>query len=394
MWFRLRNFALDYLIPDVPALSPEERWRSIMATLVGLLLASGLAWFLPAPLGQRWLVAPIGATAIILFALPHSPLAQPWAVFGGYFFATLSAMLCRAILPDAPPVAAVFAVALSVGLMTWLRCLHPPGGAVAFVLAFSPDIGPWDAARSFAEVGLDATFLMVAALLVNNFIFQRHYPNCRAKAVFNLHRTGDAPPTARLGLSHTDLQAAMKKLDTFIDVQEADLVEIYNHAVDHAFSRHVAMNCSDIMASQVVTVEFATELEEAWNTLRAHKIKALPVIDRNSRKLLGIVTVADFLKQIDATRATALAGKIQSLLRPTPGIHASKAEVVGQIMTTKPYSVRPETPILDLVRQLSDMGLHHVPVVDEQQRVIGMVTQSDLIAALYKQIALAQSVPA
>lgn len=393
MWLRLRNFALDYLIADVPALSREERWRSIMATLIGLLIASALAWFLPPPVGQRWLLAPIGATAIILFVLPHSPLAQPWSVFGGYFFAALAATLCSAILRESPPLAAVFAVAMAVGLMTWLRCLHPPGGALAFVLAFNPDNGPTHALQSFLEVGLDALFLMVAALLVNNLIFRRHYPNCRARAMVNLHRTGDAPPTARVGLSHTDLEAAMQKLDTFVDVQEAQLVEIYNHAVDHAFNRHVALTCADLMAQDVVTVEFATELEEAWKTLRTHKIKALPVIERASRKLVGIVTVADFLKQIDTTRASALAGKVQSLLKPTPGAHASKPEVVGQIMSPKPYTVRPETPILELVRQLSDMGMHHVPVVDEQQRVIGMVTQSDLIAALYKQVGLAQSVP-
>lgn len=393
MWFRLRNFALDYLIADVPALSREERWRSIMATLIGLLIASALAWFLPPPLGQRWLLAPIGATAIILFALPHSPLAQPWSVFGGYFSAAVSATVCSFILHESPPLAAIFAVAMTVGLMTWLRCLHPPGGALAFVLAFNPENGPLHALQSYLEVGLDALFLMVAALLVNNLIFRRHYPNCRARALPNLHRTGDAPPTARLGLDHTDLKAAMHKLDTFVDVQEAQLVEIYNHAVDHAFNRHLALTCADLMAKSVVTVEFATGLEEAWKTLRAHKIKALPVIDRASRKLLGIVTVADFLKQIDATRASALAGKVQTLLKPSAGVHASKPEVVGQIMTPRPYTVRAETPILELVRQLSDMGMHHVPVVDDDQRVLGMVTQSDLIAALYKQVALAQSAP-
>ena len=59
MFARIQQFALDYLIADIPPLSASERWRSIMATLIGLLLASALAWFLPMPIGQRWLVAPI-----------------------------------------------------------------------------------------------------------------------------------------------------------------------------------------------------------------------------------------------------------------------------------------------------------------------------------------------
>jgi len=394
MWFRLRSFALDYLIADVPPLSREECWRSIMATVIGLMIASALALYLPAPLGERWLLAPIGASAIILFVVPQSPLAQPWSVFGGFFFAALSAALWRALFPEFLPLAAVFAAAMAVGLMTWLRCVHPPAGALAYVLAFSPHAGLAGALGVLIEIILDASFLVIAALIVNNLIFRRNYPHCRATTPENPHHTSDALPTARLGLNHTDLEAAMQKLDTFVDVQEAQLVEIYNHAVDHAFNRHVAMTCGDIMASSVVSVEFATPLEAAWQTFRAHKIKALPVVDRSSQRLLGIITVADFLKQIDTSRAAALAGKMQKLLSPTRRSHSKKPEVVGQVMTPKPYAVSPETPILELIRRLSDMGMHHVPVIDERSRVIGMITQSDLIAALYKQVALAQSGPA
>lgn len=388
---RLRSFSLQYLVADVPPLSAAERWRSTMATLIGLLIATALAWFSPLSDGNGWLVAPIGATAIILFALPHSPLAQPWSVLGGYFAATLAATVCIAILPDHPAIAAVFAVAATVGLMTRFRCLHPPGGALAFIVVFGGGGSLPQALHTFAEIGLDAAFLMIAALLVNNLLFRRRYPHCRTAPPANPHQTRDAPPTARTGLTHADLAAALTQLDTFIDIQENDLVRIYNHAVDHAFNRHLAMTCGDIMARDVVTVEFATDLQEAWTQLRAYKIKALPVVDRNSRRLLGIVTVADFLKQIDATRVSPLAGLMQGLLRKTPGVTSEKAEVIGQIMTPDPFAARPDTPIVELVKLLSDAGMHHIPVVDEHRRVLGMLTQSDLIAALYKQVALAHS---
>lgn len=394
MFDQLRDFALRYLIADVPPLSAAERWRSTMATLIGLLLATGLAWVSSFWGGQGWLVAPIGATAIILFALPHSPLAQPWSVLGGYFVATLAATSSIALLPEFPAIAAVLAVAASVGLMTRLRCLHPPGGALAFVVVFGGDGSLQQALHTFAEVGFDAAFLMLAALLVNNGLFRRRYPHCRSLPPDNPHQTHDRPPTVRAGLTHADLAGALAQLDTFIDIQEHDLVRIYNHAVDHAFNRHLGMCCGDIMARDVVTVEFATDLQEAWGLLRAYKIKALPVIDRSSKRLLGIVTVADFLKQIDATRASALAGLMQGLLRKTSGLASEKAEVIGQIMTVNPFVVRAETPIVEVVRRLSDAGMHHVPVVDENRRVLGMLTQSDLIAALYKQVALSQGAPA
>jgi len=159
-------------------------------------------------------------------------------------------------------------------------------------------------------------------------------------------------------------------------------------------NRHVGLTCADIMARDVATVEFATELDPAWRLLRAHKIKALPVIDRMSRRLIGIVTVADFLRQLDDTTAAGLAVRLQGLLKRTPGATSEKAEVVGQIMSANVATARPDTPLSELVSALSDKGMHHFPVVDDKQRVVGMVTQSDLIAALYKRIALNTPTPA
>jgi len=148
------------------------------------------------------------------------------------------------------------------------------------------------------------------------------------------------------------------------------------------------LSCGDIMSRSIVTVRFATELEEAWNLFRAHKIRAMPVVDNFGRPI-GIVTVADFLRQLDDTTAAGLAVRLQGLLRRTPGATSEKAEVVGQIMTAKIYTARMDTPVSDLVHQLSENNLHHIPVLDDTGKVAGMVTQSDLIAALYKRIAMA-----
>ena len=78
-------------------------------------------------------------------------------------------------------------------------------------------------------------------------------------------------------------------------------------------------------------------------------------------------------------------------MRRTPGTTSAKAEVVGQIMTAQVFSASPETPIATLVAQMSDNGLPHIPIVDAQRRVVGMVTQSDMLAALYKRIAVSEA---
>ena len=123
-----------------------------------------------------------------------------------------------------------------------------------------------------------------------------------------------------------------------------------------------------------------------------HKIKSLPVVDAFGN-LIGIATVADFLRQMDDTSAAGLAVRLQGFLRRTPGLTSEKAEVVGQIMTTDVFTATPQTPVAQLIARVSDKGLAHIPVVDAGRKVVGIVTQSDMLAALYKRLAMSEAVP-
>lgn len=372
-----------HLVADTIALSPAERWRSALGAFLAV-AACGLA-MRAMPIASHWIIAPVGASAVILFALSHSPLAQPWSVFGGYCMAAASALACNLFIPW-PFLAAAVAVAATVWLMARFNCFHPPGGALALFLVLD---GPREASGLPAVTALvlvNVLVILLAAVFINNLLLGRRYPFIGEKAA-NPHRTRDAAPMSRTSLSHADLEHAVRQLDTFVDVQEGELVRLYNLAVNHAFNRHLGLSCGEIMSRDVVTVEFGTELEAGWNTLRAHKIKALPVVDAFGR-LIGILTVADFLRQMDDTTAAGLAVRLQGLLRRTPGETSEKAEVVGQIMTPQVYAASVDTPIAELAARLSDMNLHHIPVLDDTRRVVGMVTQSDLIAALHKRIAL------
>ena len=66
----LREFAQRYLIPDAAPLSPAERWRSTLAALLGMLLIQGILAVLPAQPGISYLLAPLGASSVILFVAP------------------------------------------------------------------------------------------------------------------------------------------------------------------------------------------------------------------------------------------------------------------------------------------------------------------------------------
>ena len=81
----LTRFARRYLFADAAPLSPAERRRSTLAALLGVMIFEGVLFVLPVAPEIRRLLAPLGATSVILFVLPHSPLAQPWSVFGGKY---------------------------------------------------------------------------------------------------------------------------------------------------------------------------------------------------------------------------------------------------------------------------------------------------------------------
>lgn len=365
----------------------SERWRASVGALLCMLPCSAFLHALNP--GGRWMLAPLAATLVILYVQPHSPVAQPWPVIGSYLFSALAGFACVHSVP-VPQLAATLAVAASIWLMLRLQCVHPPGAAMALLIVLDGPQGAAADGQLAVQLLLNVGIVLLATLLVSKFVLRRPWPYTVEAAPVSRHQTADATPMRRIGLVHADLASAIQALDTFVDVQEDELVQIYNLAVDHAFGRHVGLTCADIMSRDVVTAHFDTALEEAWKQLRRHQIKSLPVVDGFDR-LIGIATVADFLRQMDATSAAGLAVRLQGLLRRTPGTHSEKAEVVGQIMTQQVFSARPETPIATLVAQMSDNGLPHIPVVDAERKVVGMVTQSDMLAALYKRIAVGEA---
>src|SRR5262249_28219657 len=128
------------------------------------------------------------------------------------------------------------------------------------------------------------------------------------------------------------------------------------------------IRCKDVMSRDVVAVRPGTPAQRAWELMIQHAVKALPVLDPD-RVLLGIVTMHDFF----VDQAPAASG---GTARPRRG--------VMDLMTTQVLTTRPDQPIVDLTATFSDGGRHHLPVVDDQHRLVGMVTQSDMVAALFR----------
>ena len=73
-----------YLGGDQPSVSWQERARTVLGAFIGIMLVLTIAKYLGETVGiDEWLMASLGASALLVFALPQSPLAQPWAVIAG-----------------------------------------------------------------------------------------------------------------------------------------------------------------------------------------------------------------------------------------------------------------------------------------------------------------------
>ena len=361
----------------------KEKGRAALTAASAIFLAGFVSSQFIDGGGLQTLVASMGASAVILFAVSHSPMAHPWPLVGGHMLSGLIGVLCARLIPDIWPAAAI-SVGSALFLMHVSRCLHPPGGASALI----PVLGG-EGIRSLGfqflltPLALNVAVMLILALILNRVPKARVPAGAARPAVTT---QVDLPPLERLGIRTEDLRAALRDMNAFVDVSADDLNAIYNLAANRAYRREFGeLNCARIMTRGLITVEFGTGLEETWKLMQDRKVKAIPVIDRG-RHVIGIITLTDFFRHARLERFDGLGGKLRQLIQRTPTVTSNKPEVAGQIMTAPVVTAREDSPIADLVPLLSERGIHQIPIVDESNKLTGLVTQSDLIAALYRNL--------
>jgi CBS domain-containing membrane protein len=369
--------------PEPIAVNYKERLRACIGAFIGILLTSLLTYFIEGNASSiPYLIAPMGASAVLLFAVPSSPLAQPWSIVGGNMLAAFIGVTCTMWISNLA-LAAALAVSVSIFAMFVLRCLHPPSGAVALIAVLGgSSIHSQGYGFVISPVGVNSLLLLITAIIFNN-ITRRPYPHITAKSG-DTHLTKDIPPEMRFGFTSDDLNEVLKEYNQVLDVSREDLQSLLQQTEMHAYRRRFGeITCADIMSKDAVSVEFGTELEDAWALLRKHKIKALPVIDR-ARRVIGIITQIDFMKNANLDVYDGFEAKLRRFIQKTSRVYSEKPEVVGQIMTSPAVTAKVDMHIIELIPLMTQHRVHHhIPVIDNDRRLVGIVTQSDLVSALY-----------
>jgi len=369
---------LHSFIPHPMTLGWRERMRSCTGALVGIATVGVTMRLLPGVPGLvPLLVAPMGASAVLLFAVPASPLAQPWSIIGGNLVAATVGVACAQWIAD-PITAAAIAVALAIGGMFVLRCVHPPSGAVALTAVLG---GPAIHALGFGfvvePIALQSAILLSAALVYHALTGHR-YPHGGVRP--DAKPQGGSAAPARGGFTRADLDAVLKRRGEWLDVDPDDLEMLLRETEMQAYARTFGqLTCADLMTKHAIEVAPSTSVTAALTLLDRHRVKALPVVDGDDR-LVGIVTRADLTRQL--RRPAPLWQRLAARL---PQSFGGQPPSVATVMTRDVASVPQTMPITALVPLFTHSGHHHIPVVDASRRLVGIITQTDLVTGLYRQ---------
>jgi CBS domain-containing membrane protein len=356
-----------FFAPTGPA-KVHDAGRAAIGAIFALACAAG-ASLLTARYGanSHWLlIPPVAASAVLLFSIPASPLAQPRAILGGNFISSLIGLAAGATIPH-PAFAGVLAVGVAIWAMSVLRCLHPPGGAIALAAALG---GAWhglgDAIAAVAPVVL-ASAMLVATAMAYVTLTGRSYPHRLAPAA-NPHATRDPPALQRIGFTAADLDQALAHYGERLDVSREDLDALFQEVELQAHARlHGRVRCDAIMSRDVVVLTDTQPTEAALAELLAHDLRAAPVLDDHGH-VVGLARRAE--------------------LAAAPGLR------VEAVLERDIAKVAPGQPIQALLPLLSSGRTHEVAVVDGDAKLLGLITQTDLIAVLFRAHLVEHAAPA
>ncbi|MCQ0970539.1 HPP family protein [Paracoccus sp. TK19116] len=369
--------------PAIPGVAIGEAVRAGVGAVFGLAV-TGLFLLTETidPTTGLYLVAPFGASSVLLFAVPNSPLAQPWpSIVGNTLSAIIGVAVCLSVSDP------VLRVALSVGLaitaMLACRAVHPPAGAVAMTAALSPDsIAQLGFCFALAPIALGTVALVLLATVYAR-ITGRHYP-MRQFDVPGRHRTEDPDPAERLGLSESELTDILKRYRHSLNLGVEDLARLIGAAELQAAAHATGpLTAADIMSRDLVTVGPEARLSRVADLFRTHRFTSLPVVGADGG-LRGVIFQMHLINAAQARAGQSGRGNVSALRALILG--RDEALTAGDIMGRDGPVAMSGTPVAALLALMADGDTDAVPVVSDA-RLVGIVTRTDLIAGLARSVA-------
>jgi len=276
------EFFKKYLGLTDASVTHSERFVSGLGGLCGIVgVAYITSWWLNG-YAAVLIMGSIGSSAVLLFAVPHGPLSQPWPLVGGQTISAFVGVTVANLIPDMFLAAGV-AVASAIVIMHYARCLHPPGGATAMFAVLGGEsvraLGWWFV---LTPALLNTLVILVIAIAFNAPFHWRRYPRAISEMFF--YEEVDRPKRREGDISQEDLTMALKDMGTLLDVSEEDLMRIYELANAH---KHRTAFSSDQIKLGVCLSN--GEYGEEWSVREVISVDETddPELDRVSYKVVA-----------------------------------------------------------------------------------------------------------
>jgi CBS-domain-containing membrane protein len=183
-------------------------------------------------------------------------------------------------------------------------------------------------------------------------------------------------------LAAEDLRSALKELKGYVDVTEEDLLRIYDIAQRHARERKTPkIRVRRAMTMEVVTIKKQADIRTAAELLTKHRISGMPVVDENDH-VIGVIGEADILALAGLKREHGFKDIVRHLLGEPVPVHRKAGNTVGEVMSTPAITTTPDGDIRDVAAILDERRIKRLPVVDEQGRIVGVISRADIIRIL------------
>jgi len=146
----------------------------------------------------------------------------------------------------------------------------------------------------------------------------------------------------------------------------------------------LSLTADDLLSRAVVTLPQTMSLHAAAQVLQRERISGAPVVDAAGR-CIGVLSASDFLRWAEkGGQADAIHSPVQTCVSDWQVIDLEMVpkDEIRRHMSADVVTASPGTPITQLARNMIDAHIHRIIVVDEERRPVGIVSSTDILAAV------------
>jgi len=180
-------------------------------------------------------------------------------------------------------------------------------------------------------------------------------------------------------ISDDDIYDAMKEIPGYLDITPGDFKEVFRFAYQHAVERLSSVKAGAAMVREVISVTRKTPLVQVAEAMARHGVSGVPVVEEGER-VVGVISEKDFLTRMGEQDTETFMGVVAECLK---GKGCVAVPIRGQnaedIMTSPAVTVNEETSIMEIANIFTEKNINRVPVINQQDRLVGIITRADVV---------------